>query len=749
MAGKYSVEGVFRVVDKMTQPLRRMERGLHRFTHEGARGLKSIGAAAKRFKAAITAVAAAVGAAAAAMAIAMKDVIDTGVEFDRSIASAAAKFPGEVRRGTKAFEQLERAALEVGGSTEFMASQAAQGLDFLAMAGFGAEQAVAALPGVVDLATAGQLELARATDIASDSLGAFGLMTKDATQLGVNLQRVNDVIARTATSANTNVEDMFEAIVKGAPVATDAGASIETFSAMVGILAGNGLKASEAGTALKNVFLRLQAPASEGAAALRKLGIDVADKAGNMRDVLDLLGEFETKLRGVAGIERAGLLKDIFGDRAITAMNLLLAAGSKELRDYRSMLEGARGAGAKMASTMRDQAGGDLSSLSSAIESVKLAVWELVRGPFREAIQSLTGWTRANKDVVSGRLQKGLTWLKDHWEGIVTVVRVLAIVFGALYAVIELVVRAVVAYYAAAFFLFGKIGEGLSALWNAVSGAASTMFEAIASAVRAAWSALGAAWQAAQATAASVVAWFASMWAKASDVLTGVMEVLVGLFVLVRNAGAAYFRPIFDAAEHLARWLLQRWQPVGVWLARLFGKVAAAASLAFTAIVNAARSAKAWVAELWGSAARFVGGIWEGVSWAAKSALDTLVRWVALARDAVLEIWSPIADFFTELWNDVASAFQRVFGTVLAAIQSAVAAVRAVGRAELEHGGQSEAPRPKPLLVDPAVRAAYSVRETIARSQSEVTIRDETGRATWTERPPSTAPIKLQSSGAF
>ena len=401
MAGRFSVEAVFKAVDRVTAPVTRMQNRVGKMTRSMGRGFDKLNRSVDKFGNGMKKGAVAVTAALALTSGAMASVITTGADFEQTLVSAAAKFPGEIRKGTESFKRLEEAARKTGATTEFSASQAAQALNFLAMAGFDAESSVAALPGVVDLATAANVDLATATDVASDSLGAFGLMTKDASKLGMNLARVNDVIAKTTTSANTTVEALFETIKDGAPVATTAGASIETFAALAGELANSGIKGSKAGTTLKNMFLSLSAPGNGAAKILKRLGVQTKDANGDMRDIVDILGDLSGSLDGLGTADRSGVLEGIFGKIPIAGVNVLLASGSKRLNEYRKELEGASGASSKMASVMRDTLQGRLNSLSSAVEGVKISIFSMTEGPLSDTVDKMTEWVRVNEKLIA------------------------------------------------------------------------------------------------------------------------------------------------------------------------------------------------------------------------------------------------------------------------------------------------------------------------------------------------------------
>lgn len=320
------------------------------------------------------------------------------VDYDAAIVSASAKFKGldlNTQDGIDTFNALKKTARDVGASTEFSATQAAGGLEFLAMAGFDAKQSIAALPGVVDLATASGVDLARATDVASDSLGAFGLMTKNTAQLTANLSRVNDVFAKTTTTANTNMEALFEAVQKGAPTFTAAGQSMESFAALAGVMANSGVKGAEAGTSLRNVMLRLADPAKEASKVMSSLGVNVKDQAGNFRDVIDILADFEKGVKGMGTAERTAALSTVFGARAVTGINILLQEGTDGLRKYRGELENSAGASKTMADVIRQSIGNQLKGLNSALIELGFQFFDTFKNKIGPAITSLTEFVRS------------------------------------------------------------------------------------------------------------------------------------------------------------------------------------------------------------------------------------------------------------------------------------------------------------------------------------------------------------------
>jgi TP901 family phage tail tape measure protein len=316
----------------------------------------------------------------------MRTVTDEFINFDQSITSAAAKFPGKIKRGTEEFKKLGLAARGVGATTQFTAAEAADSLDFMAMAGLNADQAMAALPGVADLATATNIELARSADVATDALGAFGLMTKDPTKLTQNLTRVNDVFAKTLTSANLDMEQFVGTMEQSASVAKVAGVDLETYGALVKPMADSFIKGSKAGTTLKNMFLRLSSPPREAAKALEDLGIKTRDSDHNLRDMIDIVEDIRLKTKGMGTAQRAAAMDAIFSKRAVAGASVIVDAGAEKLNEYRKNLEGATGASAEMAGEMRKSLINKLLTLKSGLIEVGIKVIDAFQDKFPEAL---------------------------------------------------------------------------------------------------------------------------------------------------------------------------------------------------------------------------------------------------------------------------------------------------------------------------------------------------------------------------
>ncbi|WP_314905009.1 phage tail tape measure protein [Selenomonas artemidis] len=284
------------------------------------------------------------------------------------------------------FEQLTVTARKLGETTQFSATQASEAMSYLGMAGWDAQQIMAGMPGLLNLAAAGGTDLARTADIVSDDLTAFGMSAEQADHMA-------DVFAVTVTRTNTNVEMLGDTMKYAAPVAHAFGASLEETSALAGLMANSGIKASQAGTALRTGFLRLAGPPrmaqkamdslgmsmqditaeqKEAALALASLGISMEDASGQKK-MSAILTELRDKTADLGREEKLAALKAIFGQEAATGWLAVLDAGTETFDNLVASLENSDGAAAEMARTMNDNARGAMIQLQSAMESVSIS----------------------------------------------------------------------------------------------------------------------------------------------------------------------------------------------------------------------------------------------------------------------------------------------------------------------------------------------------------------------------------------
>ncbi|EMW79096.1 phage tail tape measure protein, TP901 family, core region [Escherichia coli P0304777.15] len=289
-----------------------------------------------------------------------------------------------IDKNSPQFKALREQALKLGSETQFTASDAASGQSFLAMAGFTPQAIQAALPGVLNMALAGGVELGETADIGSNILTQFNL-TAD------QMDRVGDTLTAAFTRTNTDLRALGETMKYTGPVAAKLGISLEEATAMAGMLANNGLRGSDAGTAMRASLSRLASPPKAAADALKELGVSVADARGKMRPMEDVLLDLYKATQKYGQVDQVSFFKDIAGEEAFVGLQTLVAAaGSGELQKLTRELQGAKGEADRVAKVMADNLDGDLKNLDSAWEGLRIRISDLVDGPLRSVTQWLT-----------------------------------------------------------------------------------------------------------------------------------------------------------------------------------------------------------------------------------------------------------------------------------------------------------------------------------------------------------------------
>ena len=341
---------------------------------------KGLGTITKTVASATAAAAAAVGA----MGIA---AINTGREFEGAMSQIAATMliDKTTAEGQKAFETLENAARECGASTAFSATEAAEALNYLALAGYDADKAATALPTVLKLAGAGAMDLAAASDMVTDSMSALGIEATEA-----NLTQFSDQLAQTASKANTSVAQLGEAILTVGGTAKGLAGGTTELNTALGILADNGLKGAEGGTHLRNIILSLQNPTDKAAASLKSLGVDVYDAQGNMRGLNDVFKDLQGAMAGMDNASKDSILSTLFNKTDLTAANAMLSNCADRFDELSAAVENSAGACENMYAIQLDNLNGDIDILKSGLSDLGISIYQDLNGPLREMTQLAT-----------------------------------------------------------------------------------------------------------------------------------------------------------------------------------------------------------------------------------------------------------------------------------------------------------------------------------------------------------------------
>ena len=322
------------------------------------------------------------------------EVIDIGKGFESSMSNVEALSGASEEE----LDALEGKARELGATTTFSASQAADALGYMALAGWDAQEMLDGVGGALTLAQAGEMDLAASSDLITDYLSAFGMQAGET-------NRMVDVLAYSQANANTTVEGLGMAFKNCAANAHAAGLDVETTSAAISMMANQGLKGSEAGTAMNAMLRDMTDKMKDGSIEIGKNKVQVMDAQGNYRDFAAILADVERGTYGMGDAEKAAALQSTFTADSIKGINLLLNAGSGGLATFRDELYSSGGAAEALAGTMTDNLGGDLAAMNSALEETAIKVYDKVREPLRELVQFITS------DMVPG-----IEWLVENFD---------------------------------------------------------------------------------------------------------------------------------------------------------------------------------------------------------------------------------------------------------------------------------------------------------------------------------------------
>lgn len=280
---------------------------------------------------------------------------------------------------------LEDKAKEMGATTKFSASESADALKYMAMAGWDTEKMLDGLPGVMNLAAASGEELGLVSDIVTDSMTAFGLEAEQATEFA-------DLLAATASNSNTNVSMLGESFKYVAPLAGAMGYKAEDVSLALGLMANAGVKSSQAGTSLRGALTNLASPTDKMEKAMSELGISTTDANGQMKPLDQLMVEMRGSFSDLTEEQQAHYASTIFGKNAMSGMLAVMNASDEDFNKLSDNLNNATGAAEEMARVMNDNLQGDITLLKSAFEGVGIAMYEGMDKPAREVTQLFTGY---------------------------------------------------------------------------------------------------------------------------------------------------------------------------------------------------------------------------------------------------------------------------------------------------------------------------------------------------------------------
>lgn len=371
----------------------------------------------KGLNAAKTAITGMAAIGAAAMTAFGVSSVKTGAEFDKSMSQVAAT----MGKTTDEIKDLRDFAKEMGRTTAFSAKQAADALNYMALAGYDADTSIGMLPNVLNLAAAGSMDLARASDMVTDTQTAFGITLDRTTQMV-------DEMAKAASTGNTSVEQLGDAFLTVGGLAQELNGGMITLAngtkkpvdgvqeleIALTAMANAGVKGSEAGTHMRNMLLKLSSPTKEGTVALEKMGVKVFDTTGKMRSLSDIFGDLNEQLSKMTQEQKVQTISDLFNTRDLASAEALLNAVGQDWDKIGESILDAKGAAQKMADTQLDNLAGDTTKFKSALEGVQIQLSEKLSPALRKIVQAATkGLEKISKGIDSAKFEETIDKIAD------------------------------------------------------------------------------------------------------------------------------------------------------------------------------------------------------------------------------------------------------------------------------------------------------------------------------------------------
>lgn len=633
------------------------------------------------------------------------ETINVGKQFDSSMSQVAA-----VSGATgKEYDQLRDKAKEMGANTKFSASEAADAFNYMAMAGWKTEDMLGGIEGVLNLAAASGSDLATTSDIVTDALTAMGYSAEDAGRLA-------DVMAAASSNANTNVEMMGQTFKYAAPVVGALGYSMEDTAVAIGLMANAGIKAEQAGTSLRSIMSRLSAPPKECATAMDELGISLTDSEGNMKSLDEVMMDLRGAFDGLSETEQTAMAKHIAGQEAMSGLLAIVNAAPADFDKLTDAVANSEGAAEKMAKTMQDNLGGDLTTLGSKLEGTQIAIYEKFEPALRSGVDVLSKLLDAVNFVVEhsdefiaaltgmataiGAYLAYTTALKvmtEGWKALTIVTKLQTAAQAALNVVmnlnpIGLIVAAIAGLVAAFVVLWNKSEKFRNfwiGLWDSIQETLEPVFDFISGLFTKIVDFFKNNWQS---ILAFIVNPFAGVFKYLYDnfegfrnFVDGVVEAVKGFFIEAGekikqawNTVKEFFIGIWESIKEIfstiAQWIYDN---VFVPIMEFFQPVIDFFTTAFEIISQLAEGCWILIKTVWGivkdwfsenviePVKQFFIDLWDGIKETASAAWDFIVNvWNIVSTWFNDNVIQPVKDFFTQMWDAIKSTAKTTWESI-------------------------------------------------------------------------------------
>lgn len=614
----------------------------------------------------------------------IKNLVGNVIELGQNFTSTMSEVSAISGATGEDFEKLEACAREYGATTVFSASNAAEALKYMSLAGWDADQSTSALGGVLNLAAASGMELGAASDMVTDYLSAFAMEAGDAAYFA-------DLLSYAQSHSNTTAEALGEAYKNCAANLNAAGQDVETVTSLLEGMANQGYKGSEAGTAVAAIMRDITNGMKDGAIKIGETSVAVMDAQGNFRDLTDILTEVEAATNGMGDAERAVALSSTFTADSTKGLNLILNEGMDNIAGYEEELRGASGSAEEMANIMNDNLSGDVAAMNSAFEELGLKIYDALESKLRAGVQFITNGVIPAIEWLGGHIPEvtiavsglGAVIAAMNWG---TISSKIAMVKGALVKLaaalggVSLPAIAIIAVITAVALAFTNLWKNneefrnkITAIWDGIKAkfdefgqgivdrlnALGFEFEDITEVMKAVWDGFC---EVLAPIFEGVFQQISNILNEALDILTGLFDIFAGIFTgdwdMVWQGVQEIFGAVWDfvvatfenwistftsLADTVLGWFGTDWETVWTNVKTFFSDTWNAISSFFSGILT---GIKTFFTDTWNAIVSFFSGILSGIY---SSVTGTMTE----IHDTFTNIWDSITGFLSGAWETI------------------------------------------------------------------------------------------------
>ena len=614
----------------------------------------------------------------------IKNLVGNVIELGQNFTSTMSEVSAISGATGEDFEKLEACAREYGATTVFSASNAAEALKYMSLAGWDADQSTSALGGVLNLAAASGMELGAASDMVTDYLSAFAMESGDAAYFA-------DLLSYAQSHSNTTAEALGEAYKNCAANLNAAGQDVETVTSLLEGMANQGYKGSEAGTAMAAIMRDITNGMKDGAIKIGETSVAAMDAQGNFRDLTDILTEVEAATNGMGDAERAVALSSTFTADSTKGLNLILNEGMDNIAGYEEELRGASGSAEEMANIMNDNLSGDVAAMNSAFEELGLKIYDALESKLRAGVQFITNGVIPAIEWLGGHIPEvtiavsglGAVIAAMNWG---TISSKIAMVKGALVKLaaalggVSLPAIAIIAVITAVALAFTNLWKNneefrnkITAIWDGIKAkfdefgqgivdrlnALGFEFEDITEVMKAVWDGFC---EVLAPIFEGVFQQISNILNEALDILTGLFDIFAGIFTgdwdMVWQGVQEVFGAVWDfvvatfenwistftsLADTVLGWFGTDWETVWTNIKTFFSDTWNAISSFFSGILT---GIKTFFTDTWNTIVSFFSGILSGIY---SSVTGTMTE----IHDTFTNIWDSITGFLSGAWETI------------------------------------------------------------------------------------------------